>query len=420
MKPMKKAPVLLLAALLLCLAACGGGQKEDGDGVPGSDWRTTGVVREAGTLTADGTDTDVLLCVHEDSAALYLDEEEQILYAQVDYPVTIADPWDTLQSADFADRDGDGDSDLALLFDGAEGQTLLVWYWDGAAGEFVYQPEESALPGTSDPAGALSADDLLAAGRSTWQSDDGSQLDLYMEQITYFYRTWYGRIGQGTLSALEDGRALLEYADGEYFLLREGDGFTLSSAGGYGDGELHGLHFEPSDNAMPEISLGTLDGLWQNALGETLLIRTGSMEYIACTPESLANGTMYDQGDGRGPYLFLNGYAYPRISYDGSSFTLYFIPSDTQSPDGSFSGVFYRDGAAEEYAQLDRAEFVEANGHMWYYDGVQYYAVPDGYTLAEDGRAYDEDGNVYAAGWATEPFDPADSFGDGWADNWGV
>ena len=70
----------LLSALALCLslAACGGEDDDPGD-VVGGDWRVTGIVRDGGTITRDGEDTDVLVCVDADSADFYLDDEVQTL-----------------------------------------------------------------------------------------------------------------------------------------------------------------------------------------------------------------------------------------------------------------------------------------------------------------------------------------------------
>ena len=41
------------------------------------------------------------------------------------------------------------------------------------------------------------------------------------------------------------------------------------------------------------------------------------------------------------------------------------------------------------------------------------------YDFEADGLAYDGAGNVYAAGWDTPYYDPADDWGDNWASNWG-
>ena len=132
-------PVLAMA-LCLSLAACG-----NSDDVAGEDWRTTGIVRAEGTVTRGGEDRDVLVCVHAEDAALYYDAAEQVLYAAVDYPAAIqGDAWAAFQSIDFADRNGDGSSDIAMLFQEGDGMTLLVWFWDETAKRFVFRPEESS------------------------------------------------------------------------------------------------------------------------------------------------------------------------------------------------------------------------------------------------------------------------------------
>ena len=135
---------LLLTAMVCLLAACGKEEATPDDAVAGDDWRTTGIVDDYGTITRDGTDTDVCIVVREDDTTFYYDEEEQTLYAYVEYPVTISDPWDSFQSIDFADRNDDDDGDVAMLFD-VDGETvLMVWFWDEEAGGFVFQPEESS------------------------------------------------------------------------------------------------------------------------------------------------------------------------------------------------------------------------------------------------------------------------------------
>lgn len=124
--------------------------------------------------------------------------------------------------------------------------------------------------------------------------------------------------------------------------------------------------------------------------------------------------------DGKGIYLFLNGYAYVCMSDDHNSFTLFFEDSDSQSPDGTYEGVFYRDGDAASYTDLSTAAFSEnSSGHLTYYDGVSLFYLPDGYTVGDDGKAYNADGKVFGAGWEAEVYDPAADWGENWADNWG-
>lgn len=262
----------------------------------------------------------------------------------------------------------------------------------------------------------MAAEDLPG----TWIDKNGNVLVLDVVENVYTYRTWYGRIGTGYLTGADndDEKRRLEFCDFYYDFVKDDDGFTLKQNGS-GDGEsLDGFHFTTDSSDVPTIPLKTLDGMWQNALGETLVIDTGRMQYISCSSKQMANGALYNKDNGRGPYLFLNGYAYPRISADGNSFELFFAASDTESPDGTFSGVFYRDGKAAEYAKLDSTEFVERDGHLWYYDGVQFFAVPDGYTTGDDGLAYDKNGNVFGAGWEAPVYDPSVDWGDNWAESW--
>ena len=62
------------------------------------------------------------------------------------YPMAVqGDPWEAFQSIDFADRNGDGDSDVSMLFTENGDTTLLVWFWDDGTETFVFQPEESSV-----------------------------------------------------------------------------------------------------------------------------------------------------------------------------------------------------------------------------------------------------------------------------------
>lgn len=139
---------LLLLALILCmgLAACGCQNDEDNDVVVGKDWRVTGVVQGGGTVTRDGEDTYVLLTLSQTDAAFYYDTEEQVLFASVEFPARLTDdPKAMFRSVDFADRNEDGNSDVALLFEDGENTVLMVWFWSAESGSYVYQPEESQI-----------------------------------------------------------------------------------------------------------------------------------------------------------------------------------------------------------------------------------------------------------------------------------
>ena len=135
---MKKTLMPLLIAAAVALSACG-------QDLSGGDWRTTGVVQAAGTISRSGADTDVLVCVHEGDAVFYRDSADQELFGQVVYPMDVQDPWDTFAAIDFADRNGDGNGDVATLFELDGQQVLMVWFWNTDTETYEFQPEESQV-----------------------------------------------------------------------------------------------------------------------------------------------------------------------------------------------------------------------------------------------------------------------------------
>ena len=146
MNLLKKNLALLLAVVLcLCLTACGDSNGPDVEpDVVGTDWRTTGIWLGDGTITRDGEDTDVLVCVHKADATFYYNTEDQVLFDSLDYPITLeGDAWEAFQSIDFADLNGDGNSDVSMRFNDGGSELLMVWFWDTESYQFVYQPEES-------------------------------------------------------------------------------------------------------------------------------------------------------------------------------------------------------------------------------------------------------------------------------------
>lgn len=190
MKRWKKHMSLLLAAVMcLSLTACGGSSSEPDVG--GTDWRTTGIWRGDGTITRDGEDTDVLVCVHKADSTFYYDMEEQELFDSVDYPITLAsDAWEAFQSIDFADLNDDGNSDVTMKFNDGGSELLMVWFWDTESEEFVYQPEESQL-GEDDEQGALVTEDgdvppAMLDNAQPFANMESLQADDY-EDGTYYY-----------------------------------------------------------------------------------------------------------------------------------------------------------------------------------------------------------------------------------------
>lgn len=257
-----------------------------------------------------------------------------------------------------------------------------------------------------------------------WQGDDGSRLLISLSDDSYTFYTWYGRVGTGSLFREDDrlGLELGETSDTNwYYLVREDGGFVLRHVNGEKGsewGELNGVHFEPSLDAFEPYDISALDGVWQNSLGKTIAFNTELMQFIECSGNTMSSASVNDRYDGRGAYIYINELLYPCLSSDGNSFVLY--PDGGTYKAGSIcTGVFYRNGEVETYANLENACFEESDGRLWYYDGVQYFPLPGCYTLGDDGQAYDKTGKPFASEWPAERFDPAAIWGDNWIeDNW--
>ena len=144
---MKKV-LALISALALCLsfAACG-----NSDDVAGDDWRTTGVVVASGTITHTGEGSvKVLVTIDENSAAFYRDEQNQILFDSVAFPMTISDAKESFNDISFDDINGDGESDVCVSFVHAPGEsTQMVWLWD-AEERYVFREDLSMVTTGSD------------------------------------------------------------------------------------------------------------------------------------------------------------------------------------------------------------------------------------------------------------------------------
>ena len=273
---------------------------------------------------------------------------------------------------------------------------------------------------SNDPVNAweVLADEDLTDDVTAWQGDDGSQLLLDISTSSYTFRTWYGRVGTGSLFRDEHGLGL-KYSeidsDRYYYLVKEGGGFTVRHEGageGSSYGEINDLHFEPSQGEIAPYDISLLDGVWQNALGETFAFDTNQMRVIECfTDRTMSSGPLYESTDGRGPY--------PCLSADGNAFVLFSHGNVPREEDADSTGVFYRNGDMAAYADPENACFEESDGRIWYYDGVNYFALPEGYTLDEDGIAYDAYGRPFAPEWPDEPYDPAAAWGENWLEeNW--
>ena len=134
-----------------------------------------------------------------------------------------------------------------------------------------------------------------------WSIDGTSRLYFDSEEGFYAYRTGWGLGGRGEFELSEaSGRPMIFFNGFLYnFLLRD-DGVLLPNQNGEGSGlTIHRHTFLRDDEAeIVEWDKSNWDGMWQNALGETIVIDSSLMQYIACSPDYSMSGTMNDEGEG--------------------------------------------------------------------------------------------------------------------------
>ena len=191
MNILKKTFAILSAAILcLSLTACGNNET-------GADWRTWGIVRDGGTITRNGEDTDVLVCVNKKYSNFYYDTDGQVIFDFVEYPSALADKvaisgdvWSMFKGIDFADLNGDGNSDVTMKFDDSGSELVVVWFWDTESGQFIYQPDESTLSENEGRGDLISEDGdtvpILMGGALPFTDMESLQSEN-REDGTYYY-----------------------------------------------------------------------------------------------------------------------------------------------------------------------------------------------------------------------------------------
>lgn len=256
-----------------------------------------------------------------------------------------------------------------------------------------------------------------------WSTPDGEVLYFDSKGGYYVYRSSSGYGGRGEFSMVEDvGKAVIDFNGFLYDFRMRDNGMLLLNQNGAGDGyNIDNTVFSRDGEArIIEWDVGDWAGMWQNALGETIVIDAASMEYNGYSENYAINGTIGDDNNGMGLYLYDSGSrAYLCPSEDGNSFTLSNGYPGRYGNDARFDGVFYRNGDIAAYTDMDSAQFYYDNDDdtcLWYYDGMNRYCLGDGYYLGEDGFAYhDGDDTIYPAGWIPEEiYDPSVNWGDVW------
>ena len=228
-----------------------------------------------------------------------------------------------------------------------------------------------------------------------WSVDGLSMLYFDSGNGWYIYHSAYGPTGYGEFTD-ETGKPIINYAGFLYdFYLRE-DGVLLSNQNGSGGSDTPSIDhhtFRRDDAAELTVwTLGDLDGSWQNAAGETIVIDAAAGEYTAQAPRYSAEGTARDEWQGMGPYLYDNGSrAYLCPAPDGGSFTISSGVAGCYSEDGHFDGVFYRIDGADVSAGVSTDVWSD---ELYKHDACQFEGVwyPDGDLAAETYIRIDDTG----------------------------
>lgn len=148
--------------------------------------------------------------------------------------------------------------------------------------------------------------------------------------------------------------------------------------------------------------IGDIAGYWTDNEGESLYIEDSDSTYAAQTAGGAQSvGTVGDDHNGKGIYLYINGKAYVGVSLDENRLKFYFVPTDAYAPDGTFECVLYRNGQIEANTNPENAKYrCDEFGGVWYYDGVGITYLGDDYTIGEDAsELYDADGNYIRGLW---------------------
>ena len=147
-----KTITVLLLALVICFsfAACSNNSDDedygdDGD-VAGADWRTWGIIDSYETMFMGSNEVNLCVCVNDDGADFYYDDDSQTLFASVAFPVTIENARERIDGMSFGDIDQDEIGDFVIYFTNEDTEDYtFIWYWDDSIEQFVFSEEDSTL-----------------------------------------------------------------------------------------------------------------------------------------------------------------------------------------------------------------------------------------------------------------------------------
>ena len=145
---MKRNAILAGTALLLALALTACGKTAATKATEAGEAAVTEAAERTvtGTLLRDGKEKTAYLEVGDAEIGLWDSASGGELLGTAKFSQTLPGAADALQSCDWTDLDGDGNSELTADFSFSDGTTAsLVWFY--ADGGYVYNEEFSRLPG---------------------------------------------------------------------------------------------------------------------------------------------------------------------------------------------------------------------------------------------------------------------------------
>jgi len=149
-----------------------------------------------------------------------------------------------------------------------------------------------------------------------------------------------GRVGHSGYSLSEDGSTAFIYFNGFFYgiINQEGGRIMLDQNGNSSDEEeeaLDGFVFSRDDSAeVNEYDLSDLVGVWKDDKGTTLSIDIDALEYSYQARLSSGTGTIGNDEDGLGWFIYSEGKAYAVLAEDGS---LSFLGEDPIFAESTFT-----------------------------------------------------------------------------------
>lgn len=147
-----KTIIALLLALVMCLsfAACSNNSDDedygDDNDVAGADWRTWGIIDSYETMFMGSDEVNLCVCVNDDGADFYYDDDTQTLFASVAFPMTIENARERIDGMSFGDIDQDEMGDFVIYFTNEDTEDYtFIWYWDDSIEQFVFSEDDSTL-----------------------------------------------------------------------------------------------------------------------------------------------------------------------------------------------------------------------------------------------------------------------------------